>query len=157
LSLLNTSNMFQVGDDGTLELDIDVVSTEILWQIYDLIMKYAPDVDATVRAQFAEKEAPRALAKPAPKKKNKPMNAGEQEAKIEALNKKLGQFDRQGSGSQEPVLQSESQNTYAYYHIINIFQLLKHTNRNLVAMNPILKKSDCLVIHLDSPGTLIGQ
>ncbi|EHK98445.1 putative Bromodomain-containing factor 1 [Glarea lozoyensis 74030] len=97
-----------VGDDGTLELDIDVVSAPILWKIHDLIMEYAPEVDATVRAQFAEKEAPRTLAKPAPKKKNKPMNAGEQEAKIEALKNKMGQFDRQGSGSQEPVLQSKS-------------------------------------------------
>jgi len=91
-----------------LELDIDVVSAPILWKIYDLVMQYAPEVDATVRAQFAEKEAPRALAKPAPKKKNKPMKAGEQEAKIEFLKNQMGQYDRQGSGSQEPVLESES-------------------------------------------------
>jgi bromodomain-containing factor 1 len=71
-------------------------------------MEHAPDVDAAVRAQFAEKEAPRTLAKPAPKKKNKPMNAGEQEAKIEALKNRMGQFDRPASGSQEPVMQSKS-------------------------------------------------
>ena len=70
-------------------------------------MKYAPEVDAQVRAQFAETNAPRSLAKPAPKKKNKPMNAAEQEAKIEALKNGLGVFDRQDSGSQEPVMQSK--------------------------------------------------
>jgi bromodomain-containing factor 1 len=125
-----------------LELDIDVVSPEILWQIHGLIMEYAPEVDATVRAQFAEKEQPRTVARPAPKKKNKPMNAGEQEAKIEALRTKMGQFDRQGSGSQEPVLQSKSHSTYVKYYIVNLFQLLKPTNQNLVVMSPILKKSD---------------
>lgn len=41
---------------------------------------------------------------PVPKpKKNKPMNKHEQEAKIEKLKELKAQFNRQGSGSQEPM------------------------------------------------------
>ncbi|RFU29786.1 hypothetical protein B7463_g6572, partial [Scytalidium lignicola] len=93
-----------VGDDGTLELDIDLVTTPTLWKIYDLIMRHAPEVEAMVKKQMQEKEAPRALAKPPPKKKNKPMSKVEQERKIEHLKNSVQEFERHGSGSQEPVM-----------------------------------------------------
>ncbi|KAH8811825.1 hypothetical protein F5884DRAFT_291950 [Xylogone sp. PMI_703] len=93
-----------VGDDGTLELDIDLVTTPTLWKIYDLIMRHAPEVEAMVRKQMQEKEAPRSLAKPPPKKKNKPMSKSEQERKIEHLKNSVQEFERHGSGSQEPVM-----------------------------------------------------
>ncbi|KAG9232200.1 Bromodomain-containing protein [Amylocarpus encephaloides] len=98
-----------VGDDGTLELDIDVVSNHVLWKIHDLIMTYAPAVDASIREAMQEREVPRAPAKPVSKKKNKPMNKDDQEKNIEILQNRLKDFDRQGSGSQEPVMQSKSQ------------------------------------------------
>ncbi|KAH8687708.1 hypothetical protein BGZ60DRAFT_522358 [Tricladium varicosporioides] len=95
-----------IGDDGTLELDIDQVSTPTLWRIHGLIMHHAPEVDAQVRKQFAERETPRALAKPPAKKKNKPMSKTEQERKISQLTANLDNFARQASGSQEPVMQT---------------------------------------------------
>ncbi|RDL39237.1 uncharacterized protein BP5553_03577 [Venustampulla echinocandica] len=93
-----------IAEDGTLELDIDIVSTPTLWKIHGLIMEYAPEVDQQVRRQFEEREAPRALAKPAAKKKNKPMSKTEQERNIETLRSRVQEFERQGSGSQEPVI-----------------------------------------------------
>jgi bromodomain-containing factor 1 len=54
---------------------------------------------------MAERENPRALAKPASKKKNKPMSKYEQERKIEQLKSSVQQFEKQGSHS--PVLPSE--------------------------------------------------
>lgn len=69
-------------------------------------MKHVPEVEAEAKALLEDKEeeAPRsALAKPPPKKKNKPMSKSEQESKIEALTKINNAFERQASGSQEPV------------------------------------------------------
>ncbi|TVY43926.1 Bromodomain-containing factor [Lachnellula subtilissima] len=94
-----------VGDDGTLELDIDVVSVPTLWKIHGLIMIHCPEVDADMRKQFEARDTPRELAKPPTKKKNKPMSKSEQEQKIELLKSREREFaNRQGSGSQEPVM-----------------------------------------------------
>jgi len=96
-------------------LDIDVISQPTLWKIYDLVTKYAPEVEQNLRKAMQEKESPRAVAKPATKKKNKPMSKHEQERNIEKLRNQMEQFERQGSGSQEPVLPSES--FYALYQL----------------------------------------
>ncbi|CAG8979150.1 hypothetical protein HYALB_00000284 [Hymenoscyphus albidus] len=95
-----------VGEDGTLELDIDVISMPVLWQIHAMIMEHAPEVEATVRARFAEREGPRTLAKPAPKKKNKPMSKHEQERNIQHLRKELQSFNQPSNrpGSEDTVL-----------------------------------------------------
>ncbi|TVY90313.1 Bromodomain-containing factor [Lachnellula willkommii] len=94
-----------VGDDGTLELDIDVVSVPTLWKIHGLIMIHCPEVDADMRKSFEARDTPRELAKPPTKKKNKPMSKSEQEQKIELLKSREREFaNRQGSGSQEPVM-----------------------------------------------------
>ncbi len=69
-------------------------------------MQHAPEVEAQVKRTLAERDAPRAPAKPAPKKKNKPMSKTEQERKIKQLKSSVQEFERQGSGSQEPVLPS---------------------------------------------------
>jgi bromodomain-containing factor 1 len=69
-------------------------------------MQYAPEVEATIKKQMRERESPRAVAKPAPKKKNKPMSKSEQESKIQQLQKTALEFERQSSGSQEPVIPS---------------------------------------------------
>lgn len=98
----------QTAADGTLELDIDVINPATLWKIYGLIQQYAPDVEAEIRKQMVEREAPRTLAKPAQKKKNKPMSKTEQERKIEQLRNSVQEFERHTSGSQEPVIPSKS-------------------------------------------------
>lgn len=91
-----------------MELDIDSISVPTLWRIYDLVTEHSPSTEATIRKQILEKEAPRNhMAKPAAKKKNKPMGKQEQERKIEQLSDRLQQFQRQNSGSQEPVLPSK--------------------------------------------------
>ena len=113
---------FQEGDDGEVELDIDVVSPASLWKIYHHVMKHAPEVEAEARAMMEEKEeeAPRAtLAKPPPKKKNKPMSKSEQERKIEQLEQINKTFERHASGSQEPM---PSEHPYLMLH-----QYTKHT------------------------------
>jgi bromodomain-containing factor 1 len=69
-------------------------------------MKHVPEVEQEAKAMLEEKEeeAPRAsLAKPPAKKKNKPMSKSEQERKIEELTKINSAFERQASGSQEPM------------------------------------------------------
>lgn len=84
-----------------------MISPNTLWKIHALILQYAPDVEAAIKKQMSEKEAPRTLAKPATKKKNKPMSKTEQERKIEQLRNSMQEFERHTSGSQEPVLPSK--------------------------------------------------
>lgn len=89
-------------------MDIDLVSTPTLWKIYNLIIIHAPEVERDVRAAMNERDnPPRVSAKPAPKKKNKPMSKNEQERNIQHLKNSVQAFERQGSGSQEPVIPSE--------------------------------------------------
>jgi len=116
-TLLTTA---QVGDDGTLELDIDLISTPLLWKIHGLILQYAPDVEAQIKKQFQEREPPRPVAKPATKKKNKPMNKHEQDRKIDQLRGSLNNFERQSSGSQEPVMPSKPSNVLSMYTNPNV-------------------------------------
>jgi len=90
-------------DDGTLELDIDSVAAPTLWKIYDLVQLHCPDIKVNLERQYAQRDAPRSHAKPAPKKKNKPMNKYEQDQKIKQLEGTLQSFERHTSGSQEPL------------------------------------------------------
>ncbi|KAH9212129.1 hypothetical protein DL95DRAFT_179825 [Leptodontidium sp. 2 PMI_412] len=92
-------------DDGTLELDIDSISQNLLWKIHGLIMKHAPEVEEAIRKTIQNRESPKAAAKPPPKKKNKPMSSVDQERNIKVLEQKLGNYRASsGSHSQEPVL-----------------------------------------------------
>lgn len=99
--MLTTS--LQTEDDGTLELDIDSVAAPTLWKIYDLVQLHCPDIKVNLERQYAQRDAPRSNAKPASKKKNKPMNKYEQDQKIKQLEGTLQTFERQTSGSQEPI------------------------------------------------------
>ncbi|TVY81022.1 Bromodomain-containing factor protein [Lachnellula suecica] len=94
------------GDDGTLELDIDMISAPTLWKIYNLIQLHAPEIGEDIRASYDQRDTPREPAKPASKKKNKPMSKNEQEQKIELLKNRANEFARQASGSEEPVYPS---------------------------------------------------
>jgi bromodomain-containing factor 1 len=88
-------------------LDIDVISNDVLWRIYDLVMKYAPEVEAGLRQSLMEqRESPR-VARSAPKKKNKPMTKSEQERKLEQIKGTLDTFKKANSQSQEPVMPSK--------------------------------------------------
>ena len=62
---------------------------------------------------------PRVAAKPAPKKKNKPMSKNEQERNIQHLKNSVQAFERQGSGSQDPVIPSETPRLMAVYSETN--------------------------------------
>lgn len=82
----------QESEDGELELDIDQLSNEALLKLWELCKKVLPGFgkdSAAVPASSPEvnrsaptKQAPKTAAKP---KKNKPMSAQEQEARIAQL------------------------------------------------------------------------
>ncbi|KAK8107595.1 uncharacterized protein PG998_009608 [Apiospora kogelbergensis] len=97
-------------DDGQLELDIESLSQEALSRLFDLITKSYPGIYQSVsskpefkqEAKQAEETKAKNSALPKPKK-NKPMNKHEQERNIEKLRELKAQFQRHGSGSQEPI------------------------------------------------------
>lgn len=95
-----------------MELDIDSISDNVLWQIHAMIMKHVPELEGQIRESMSSelRQTPR-TAKPAPKKKNKPMSKHEQERKIEALTNLDSEFARATFGSQEPVMTGISDNT----------------------------------------------
>jgi bromodomain-containing factor 1 len=103
--------IFQEDDDGQLELDIEVLSQDALWKLFELINRAYPNIYDTVskRPEFSnhddhqEPARPKASGGTSKPKKNKPMNKQEQERNIEKLRELKAQFNRQGSGSQEPV------------------------------------------------------
>jgi bromodomain-containing factor 1 len=103
-----------------MELDIETISVPTLWKIYELITEYSPETEADLRASYAPKGSPEEFARPAPKKKNKPMSKHEQERKIQALQQSVQQFEqRQSSGSQEPVMQSKLSPTKSHFQQTN--------------------------------------
>ncbi|KAB8288198.1 hypothetical protein EYC80_010203 [Monilinia laxa] len=94
-----------IEEDGTMELEIESITPQLLWKIYDAIHEHLPQIEANVRASLQDKkEEPRVAQKPAQKKKNKPMSKVEQERKIALLKEKVQDFSRgAGSTSQEPI------------------------------------------------------
>ncbi|TEY34595.1 hypothetical protein BOTCAL_0624g00050 [Botryotinia calthae] len=94
-----------VEEDGTIEMEIESLQAHLLWKIYDSVAVHSPATVVNVKAQYQDKkEEPRAIAKPVPKKKNKPMTKTEQERKIALLREKVQDFKKgPGSASQEPI------------------------------------------------------
>jgi bromodomain-containing factor 1 len=87
-----------------VELDIDSISPAVLWQIYAHVIDHVPGITAEAEASMEDQvPAVSTPAKPAAKKKNKPMSKGEQERKIQLLENTIGDFERNSSASQEPV------------------------------------------------------
>ncbi|PNY23816.1 Bromodomain-containing factor 1 [Tolypocladium capitatum] len=88
----DTGQNKQENPDGELELDIDQLSNDALVKLWDLCKKAlpgfgkdsaaAPNSSPEVNRGAAAKQAPKTAAKP---KKNKPMSAQEQEARIAQL------------------------------------------------------------------------
>ncbi len=101
--------MPQENENDELELDIDQLSQDALAKLYDLIIKSVPHLRARVEKPKAEAapapaEAPiHQLGKSSKPKKHKPMGKAEQERSIEKLREIKAQFQRPGSGSQEPL------------------------------------------------------
>lgn len=98
-------------DSGELELDISALSPDALWKLFDIINKSQPHLLIERQHHQAALEAepepvgepePAPISKAAKPRKNKPMGKAEQERKIEQLKSLKAQFQRQGSGSQEP-------------------------------------------------------
>ncbi|RKF57304.1 Bromodomain-containing factor 1 [Erysiphe neolycopersici] len=95
--------------DETMELDIDSISEGILWQIHAMILKHVPHLEGQIRdSMSSEPRQPARSAKPAPKRKNKPMSKHEQERKIEALTNLDSEFARATFGSQGHAMQGLS-------------------------------------------------
>ncbi|TQS36079.1 hypothetical protein Golomagni_03481 [Golovinomyces magnicellulatus] len=95
--------------DETMELDIDSISDSILWQIHAMIMKHVPELEGQIKESMSsEPRQSTRTAKPAPKRKNKPMSKHEQERKIEALTNLDSEFAKATFGSQEPTVPDAS-------------------------------------------------
>lgn len=106
--LTSTNSYFQTGADETLELDIDSISTPVLWKIYELITRYLPHVEENIRANMEPAEAPRVAARPAVKKKSKPMSRAEQERSLAHIEGQMNSLKKTASQSQEPIMPSKS-------------------------------------------------
>ncbi|KAI1815769.1 Bromodomain-containing protein [Poronia punctata] len=105
-------------DDGEMELDIDILTTDALSKLFDLINKTHPHIlqAVTRRPEHAggaltpETEAKSKAGGLAPKpKKNKPMNKQEQERRIEQLRELKAQLQRGDSASQEPTTNEQEE------------------------------------------------
>jgi bromodomain-containing factor 1 len=72
-----------------------------------LISRHAPHIEEGIAKGIKDEPSIREAAKPAPKKKNKPMTKSEQERKLEHIGKQMEEFQKQGSQSQEPVMPSK--------------------------------------------------
>jgi bromodomain-containing factor 1 len=111
--LANTSCQ-QESEDGELELDIDQLSHEALLKLWELCKKVLPgfgkDPAAAANppspevARAAPSKQPKTAAKP---KKNKPMSADEQEARIAQL-REIRQLYKPGQPVDEAQLAQEA-------------------------------------------------
>ncbi|KAK4120327.1 hypothetical protein N657DRAFT_636578 [Parathielavia appendiculata] len=98
-------------DAGELELDIELLSEDVLVKLYDIALKANPNARAEKERQRGvqappSSDPPAAAARPrqsSKSKKNKPMSKSEQERRIQQLNELRAQAGRQASGSQEPM------------------------------------------------------
>ncbi|KAL2173443.1 uncharacterized protein P884DRAFT_303414 [Thermothelomyces heterothallicus CBS 202.75] len=95
-------------DEGELELDIDIISEDALYKLFEIALKANPNALVEKQRQMGALAAP-ASEQPAKSrqlsksKKNKPMSKSEQERRIQQLNELRAQAGRQASGSQEPM------------------------------------------------------
>jgi bromodomain-containing factor 1 len=105
-------------DAGELELDIEILSEDVLVKLYEIALKANPNALAEKQRQHGlpapPSSDPPAAARPkqpSKSKKNKPMSKTEQERRIQQLNELRAQAVRQASGSQEPMESIEGNGT----------------------------------------------
>ena len=92
----------QENDSGELELEIDQLSNEALHKLWDLLKRVLPNFASSIPARDASpvSNGPTKGSKGGSKpKKNKPMNAREQEARIAELERLKQSYQAPG---QEP-------------------------------------------------------
>lgn len=80
-------------EDDELELDIDELSNDVLYQLLQFVRKHAPKAEDPARSA----PAPAPAGTTAPRKKNKPMSKVEQENRIQQVRGSLSAFDNPGS------------------------------------------------------------
>lgn len=94
-------------DDDELELDIDELPNSLLVKLFNYVTKNSESSSNAEKSYRSDYHAPAALAEVSPvmqsapasrPKKNKPMSATEQEAKIASIQKKLASFDNHKPG-----------------------------------------------------------
>jgi len=89
-------NLPNLSGDDEIELDIDDLPPEILFKLHQYVTRHAPpapqNADFVYSPPPVSAAAPKSKAAPRPKK-NKPMSATEQDAKIKDLNAKLAAFE----------------------------------------------------------------
>ncbi|KAL2148918.1 hypothetical protein VTH82DRAFT_1604 [Thermothelomyces myriococcoides] len=100
-------------DEGELELDIDIISEDALYKLFEIALKANPNALVEKQRQMgmlvgSASEQPAKSRQLTKSKKNKPMSKSEQERRIQQLNELRAQAGRQASGSQEPMESIES-------------------------------------------------
>ncbi|CAK7199918.1 transcription initiation at TATA-containing promoter protein [Sporothrix eucalyptigena] len=100
IDIIKRDTSQEESESGELELDIDQLSQDALGKLYELIVKAFPHM--RVKAEKV-KTSESSSGKPGKPKKHKPMGKLEQERNIEKLREIKAQFQRPGSGSQEPL------------------------------------------------------
>ncbi|CAK7214683.1 transcription initiation at TATA-containing promoter protein [Sporothrix bragantina] len=101
IDIIKKDTSQEESESGELELDIDQLSQDALGKLYELIVKAFPHM--RVKAEKVKTTESSASGKPTKPKKHKPMGKLEQERNIEKLREIKAQFQRPGSGSQEPL------------------------------------------------------
>ena len=92
-----------------MELDVEELPNEVLHELWKLVKKFQKAnnqkvVEEEMVDDDYEPHVPSARGgAPAKPRKNKPMNAREQEAKIKALSEQLGRVQNGGSGEGSPI------------------------------------------------------
>ncbi|KAL8797162.1 MAG: hypothetical protein Q9195_000629 [Heterodermia aff. obscurata] len=85
-------------EDDELELDIDELSNDVLYQLLQFVRKHAPKAEDPARSGPAAAPAHTAASR----KKNKPMSKVEQETRIQQVRSNLSTFDNPGSAAYAP-------------------------------------------------------
>ncbi|CAK7262550.1 transcription initiation at TATA-containing promoter protein [Sporothrix epigloea] len=101
IDIIKKDTSQEESESGELELDIDQLSQDALGKLYELIVRAFPHMRVKAeRVRTTEMSSSSKASKP---KKHKPMGKLEQERNIEKLREIKAQFQRPGSGSQEPL------------------------------------------------------
>ena len=101
IEIIKRDTSQEESEDGELELDIDQLSQDALGKLYDLIIRAFPQM--RIKTDKSKTAGGDGAAKQSKPKKHKPMGKAEQERNIEKLREIKAQFQRPGSGSQEPL------------------------------------------------------
>ncbi|CAK7264335.1 transcription initiation at TATA-containing promoter protein [Sporothrix epigloea] len=99
IDIIKKDTRQEESESGELELDIDQLSQDALGKLYELIVRAFPHM----RVKAERVKTTDLSSKAGKPKKHKPMGKLEQERNIEKLREIKAQFQRPGSGSQEPL------------------------------------------------------